>query len=150
MFQLYDNIAYQKSVLDINKKISREYIEKTMIDIANLENRILIYDNLCIEECSFETRKNAFQKTLKVQHFIDDHISNYIMSFDDIHMCLKNHQNCIQYLERCIQSKSEKIREIHDDYNESVIYYLRKVDFYVSKYGSENLPDKYLHVDQTL
>lgn len=147
------SIKRKKQLLEFDRHYAQISVEKRRASIDSLQHEIDQYTISCLEECSFENRKDAFQN--KTEKYIEDeHVINYIMSFDkpvnNEHECVRNHKDFIKYLERKIQREAEAIRSLHELYEQSLMNYLWDTYHFVTEYGAHNLEDEYKFVEQTL
>ena len=153
-FSFLSFLKRKKLMIDFDRDIQRVSIQRKMNAIFELQNKINYYNNLCIEECSFENRKNAFQNVNKVQDFLNDDVISCIIDFagrtGDAHECLKNHQDLVEDLENRIEYEAGAIRRIHEDYENSVAEYLENVYYFILEFGERNLDKEYQSVQQTL
>ena len=141
-------------MIDFDRDIHRVSIQRKMNSIFELQTKINYYNNLCIEECSFENRKNAFQNVNKIQEFLNDDVVSCIIDFTgrsgEAHRCLKNHKDLVEDLENRIEYEAGAIRRIHEDYENSVAEYLENVYYFILEFGERNLDKEYQSVQQTL
>ena len=153
-FSFLSFLKRKKQMIDFDRDIHRVSIQRKMNSIFELQTKINYYNNLCIEECSFENRKNAFQNVNKIQEFLNDDVVSCIIDFNgrsgESHRCLKNHKDLVEDLENRIEYEAGAIRRIHEDYENSVAEYLENVYYFILEFGERNLDKEYQSVQQTL
>jgi len=129
-------------------------LERIRASLTELQVEIDHHNDLCFDECSFESRAISFKDTPKIQENLDDDVISCILGFDgktgDVHACIGNHQDYIRYLERRFEQEASSMRRLHEEYERSVIEYLTDVYNFVSDFGDRCLDDEYKFVEQTL
>ena len=130
----------RKQIIDMDKEIYLSMIKQISSNIEILESKRKKFECECNQNCSFESQRQSFETSnKKIKDLLCDDLLEYISIFykTDIPTCLNFHTKQVEFFERQIYVENEKIREIHEKYEESVVSFLKNVEYYKERYSDD-------------
>jgi len=131
------SLIRNKQIIDMDKEIYLSMIKQISSNIENLESKRKKFECECNQNCSFESQRQSFETSnKKIKDLLCDDLLEYISIFykTDIPTCLNFHTKQVEFFERQIYVENEKIRKIHEKYEESVVSFLKNVEYYKERY----------------